>query len=70
MKIEENGKYVLNKGKQQSHSHAFIESGVRFVYKTDGENEILTAKGPIPFTMYLMVSAYTFATQNARSIGL
>ncbi|XP_072165271.1 A disintegrin and metalloproteinase with thrombospondin motifs 3-like [Diadema setosum] len=65
LKIEETGKYILNKGKQQSHSHAFIESGVRFVYNTDGEYEMLTAKGPIPFTLFLMA----FAVRDTRAMN-
>ncbi|XP_071503688.1 A disintegrin and metalloproteinase with thrombospondin motifs 3-like [Diadema antillarum] len=65
LKIEETGKYILNRGKQQSHSHAFIESGVRFVYNTDGEYEMLTAKGPIPFTLLLMA----FAARDTRPMN-
>lgn len=57
LRIEENGKYILNRGKQQSPPHAFIESGVRFVYTVNDEAETLLMKGPVPTIIHLMVSA-------------
>ncbi|XP_063969488.1 A disintegrin and metalloproteinase with thrombospondin motifs 3-like [Lytechinus pictus] len=65
LKIEDSGRYVLNRGKQQSHSHAFIESGVRFVYSANGEGETLLMKGPVPTVTHLMA----FASGDSRPIS-
>ncbi|XP_030835397.1 A disintegrin and metalloproteinase with thrombospondin motifs 3 [Strongylocentrotus purpuratus] len=65
LRIEENGKYILNRGKQQSPPHAFIESGVRFVYTVNEEAETLLMKGPVPTVIHLMA----FASGDSRAMS-